>query len=164
MKRNGFSLIEMLIVMALIGIALSIAVPQFGIMYRRRAVEKQVRQIQTEISAFRLSAMSFKQRRAIILNPNNMQLKYYDNDTQDLYTGGTVISEIPLQYEIRMLTALATPLNDQPIAFDSLGNTNNGMTIVVLPVDISGGDGCIIVTRVRSNIGRMTNANTCTAL
>jgi len=164
MNRCGFSLLELIIVVAIIGIALSVAVPEYTVMRRERNVERQAREMLSEISSFRLSAIQNKQRRAIILNPFSMQFKSYNNDTDDLYTGGTLIRTIPLNFEIRLVTALGAPLVDQAIAFDNRGNTQNNLTIVVLPVDINGGNGCVIVTDVRTNIGRMTDATTCTAL
>ncbi len=164
MNRHGFSLIELIVVIGLIAIALSIAIPQYNLIQRRSQIARQAREISADINSFRLSAMYSKQRRAIILNPRNMQFRRYANDTDDLIAAGVTMFAKNLDFEIRNRTNLAVPLNNNFIVFDSRGTANN-FTIVILPVDLnSGADNCIVVTELRTNIGRMTNANTCTAL
>jgi hypothetical protein len=117
----------------------------------------------------RLSAMQTKQRCAIFLGSRQCIFKTYSSESENVLTGGTpraTSSSKILNYEIRKKTTSGFSTFDvasDHIEIDSRGFTNNPMTIVVLPVQYNGGDNCILVSTARTNIGRMEDANTCSA-
>lgn len=167
MKTQGFSLVELVVVIGLIVLIAAIAVPQYGLMMQRRSIEKQMREIHSDISDFRLSAIHNKQRRAILIGPNTLQFKRYNNNTEDLFVAGIVISTKNLNHEIQQGFDNSDPLqafaiNADAIEFDERGYSNN-LTIVATPVDIAGNNNCLILHFARTNLGRMTDATTCQA-
>ena len=179
MNRRGFSLIEMLIVIGIAGILSAIAIPQYGQSMRRRGMEKQIREIQSDISSFRLSAIHRKEQHRILIGP---RLLHFQRANAAVPGGWEPLVGAPppvgsgvppariLAYEIQQLTGGALvqfnadiTADPNPVEFNERGYAGdfNLVTIVVVPIDMSLGDGCIIVDRARNNLGRMVNANTC---
>ena len=157
MKNHGFSLVELLIIIFIIGVIAAIAVPQYGQMMRRRGVEKQMREIQSDISNFRLSAMHTKEQRTIQIGPRVLQF---------VTPAGVTTKNLP--YEIQRGFASGAALQAfniavDVIAFDERGYTNDNTTVVAVPVDIAGSDNCLVVHTARTNIGRMIDATNCQA-
>jgi prepilin-type N-terminal cleavage/methylation domain-containing protein len=180
MNRRGFSLIEMLVVIAIAGILLAVALPQFGLIIRRRSQEREIREIQSAISSFRLSAIHRKEQHRVVLGPNLVHFQWL-NPTTNAWeptlgaqpaAGTAVPPAMILTYQIQklpsgVLTPFSAPANPpiDYIQFSERGYADDFhlATIVVTPVDMAIGDGCIIVDRARNNVGRMSNANTCQA-
>lgn len=176
MNRRGFSLIELLIVIGIAGILSAIAIPQYNQTMIRRNMEKQIREIQSDISSFRLSAIHRKEQHRILIGPRLLHFQRF-NTNLAVPAWEPVLGAVPppasgvpparvLTYEIqRLVGGVLAPydINVQRIEFDERGFADEFRltTIVVVPVDISIGDSCIVVDRARNNIGRMVNANNC---
>ena len=60
MKNHGFSLIELLIVIALIGILLAIAVPNYNETMTKTKIEAQTKELHSAITNARLAALQNK--------------------------------------------------------------------------------------------------------
>lgn len=164
MDSRGFTLVELIVVMVIIGIVIAVATLDFQSMQEKGQVEKQTRIIHSELSALRIDAMQKKQKSAAFLGPKQIIFKRYTSDAEAVLTGGTTISTISLQKEIRNLAAMSTQLNvtTDRILIDTRGYSSN-FTLVVLPVNFNSVDNCILVSTARTNIGRMDDASTCTA-
>ena len=173
MKTRGFTLIEVLIVIALIGIILAIAVPDYNSTMTKTKIESQTKELHSTIMNARLSAMQNKQPVAILLGPNQYTYNVYTTlDYTALYTTPpTCLRQVPsnsasFPFELKKKPSSGTTLTtlditSDKIIFDARGFTNNNVTLVVTPVKYSGGDDCIVVHTARTNIGRMENATTC---
>jgi prepilin-type N-terminal cleavage/methylation domain-containing protein len=165
MSSRGFSLIELIGVLAIAGIILAIATLDFNSMLQKGQIETQTKEMLSEINSLRINAMQKKQRSAVFLGPKQMVFKSYTSNAENaLPPGGTEISRKNLKKEIRNLSDMATPLNVTAdlILFDTRGYSSN-ITLVVLPVMYNSADNCILVSTARTNIGRMADATTCTA-
>lgn len=172
MNSKGFTLVEMLIVIAILAILMSIATMQFNRMNENAAIESRIRGIYHEITNFRLEAITRKQRCAVFIGSSTLDYWTYTNNTGVIARGPENLPDVDnlrttnLSGQISRVTGgglVAFDLNADRIDLDSRGFTANNMTIVALPLKINEVDNCIIVANTRTSIGRMTNATTCTA-
>ena len=169
MDNRGFSLIELLVVILIIGTLLVIAVPNYNEMIVKQNIEKQTKELYSNIVSARMTAMQTKRPAALFLGPNKYTYLVYTDDNYPVVMTAATVNTVDIVYELKKLNGSA--LNDLNIAtdnieFDSRGFTRssaNNMTLVVTPVRYGGGDNCVIVDTARTNIGRMTDASTCTA-
>lgn len=165
MKPNGYTLVEIMVVIAIIATVLAIAVPNFMDMKGKADTEKQTRELQSTINTIRLNAMQNKQRSALMMGPKQFIYKTYTSDSENLAAGRT-INTFSYPYEVKRKTGSST-LNTLDITtdwfeFDSRGFTNTSTTtLVVTPVTYGGGPNCIVVQTARTSIGRMEDASTC---
>ena len=164
MKSKGFTLVEVMIVIAIITIIVSIATLNFRGMKGKADTEKQTLQLQSDITNVRLNAMQNKQRSIILFGPRQHIYRTYTSAGQPV-ADGTEVNSVSYPFEIRKLegssTLSALDSNVDRIEFDSRGYTNNAITFVVTPVTYSGGLDCIEVQTARTSIGRMENVSTC---
>jgi prepilin-type N-terminal cleavage/methylation domain-containing protein len=166
MNRRGFTLIEVLIIIAIMGIIMAIAIPNYNDMHTKARIEKQTRELHSAIINGRITAMQNKQPRAMFLGPNQYIFKIYTSSNDAIPTAWKNVQTVNFQYQLMKKTSGATlsalDITSDKIQFDERGFTDNDMTLVVTPVRNDGGLGCIVVHTARTNIGRMDNASTCT--
>jgi len=163
MKPAGFSLVELLTVVAITAIVLSLGVLNFKGMQGKADTEKQTRELQANISKTRLNAMQNKQRSVLLLGPRQYVYKTYSSDNEAVYAG-RAIDTVNFPLEVRKKTGSTTLSLDMAvdrIEFDSRGYASSMITLVVMPVTYSGGLNCVEVEKARTSIGRMENVSTC---
>lgn len=84
----GFSLVELIVVIAIIGILLSIVTINFNQWLIKNRVEAQVRQMVTDFSELRVRAFTTKRRHSVTINQMNYVFKSYSSEAEDKCTGG----------------------------------------------------------------------------
>jgi prepilin-type N-terminal cleavage/methylation domain-containing protein len=89
-NESGFTLTEILVVVAIVGVLLSIATFGFHQWMVKSNVEAEVRQMLADFSQLRFRAVTTKQKHSITINSNGYVFKSYDS-VDDPPTGGTVI-------------------------------------------------------------------------
>jgi prepilin-type N-terminal cleavage/methylation domain-containing protein len=178
MEKRGFSLIELLIVIALIGILLAIAVPNYRDTMTKSKIEKQTKELHSIIMGARLSAMQNRQPVALFLGPTLCVYQVYTSLDYGLFNnnspptglrapGKTTVFPYAMSQKPPGTTMVNLNVANDYVSFDHRGfaiglpSTDNQMTLVVNPLKSYGGDNCIVVSTSRTNIGRMENASTC---
>ena len=88
-KKPGFTLIEMMIVIAVMAILAAIAAPNFQTYMAQRRLNGAARQVMTDLMAARMKAVSLNQRVKVYFNATSSKIHQYEiwNDADN---SGTV--------------------------------------------------------------------------
>lgn len=166
-SNAGFSLIELLIVIAIIGISVGIATFSFNDWNRKSRVESQIKQMAADINEVRIRALTTKQRHSITLNDFSYVFKTYSSETYDsvpdLKAHGTVIPGGTHTVGIQLNKT--TTAGDK-FTGDILEINERGM-LVSLPdtVFLEGGNvgavNCLAIHTLRTNVGKQTTLGAC---
>lgn len=152
MKRDqsGFSLVELVVIVATIGTLLAIATLHFSRMNEKYRVESNIKEIYTILMRARNDAMATNIRHQVDLAANQLQFGRDANNDGNIDTPAT----IPFPNFTINFAA-------NTIAFDRRGLTNNIQTIRITgyPAGVTPLMDCITVANTRINMGRMNGAN-----
>jgi len=164
MTHSGFSLIELLVVISIIAIGSSMAIFGFNSYQVKSNVERQVREMATDMNDLRIRALTTKQRHSMVLYPNYYVMKWYSSETYvsgtDLVTYGNTLPggnhnvKYGLQTSVDNSTGFAIELNQRGML------TALPQTIYLTGASTTGAAfNCLTIHTVRVNIGKQ-NATT----
>lgn len=151
--RNGFTLVELIVVMSIIAIVLGVAALNFSSMQKKYYIEKVANDLMADVYDLRMKAMTRKEEHSITLNSNSY-----------------VLSRGAIPFATRSVESGLADKNMVPfsgatvITFDERGFTGGGdlfgQTIVVGPVNNEASINCVVISNARINMGKM-NGTTC---
>lgn len=147
--QSGFTLVEVMIVVAIIGIFAAIATLNFSQMNSKYTIESYTKEIHALLMRARNDASTSNIQRIVTLAANQIQVTR-DDDGDGVVDAGEPTITYPYPRFALLFAA-------NPIIFDRRGLTNNVQTLQTNhPGDAAPGADCIVVSATRINIGRMT--------
>lgn len=154
LNHRGFSIVELVAVMAIMAILFSIAALSFNDWSRKAAIEAQTRTLQSDLNSARLEAITGKRSRAIVLNPGDYSLKNYTSVDENITSGGTIVYTKTLNYQIKKIGGV---FSGEHIVFNSRGFVEgvNPATIITDPSYSGAAFDCIVTSFARNNIGKV---------
>jgi prepilin-type N-terminal cleavage/methylation domain-containing protein len=175
MKKDGFSLIELLVVMIITGILATLGTVSFTGWVRKHDIESQVREMYTDLMNARLTAMHQNRTHFITLSTNQMRA-YEDNDPAPNGDGSlTLGSDNPLclwerkrddavdtacpfsgSLSYKNLKFPATWNGTATLEFNARGLSNSDKSICVFSTHNPSYD-CIVVSTTRIRMGKLIN-------
>jgi type II secretion system protein H len=156
MNNNGFSLVELVVVLAILGILASIVTMDFNAYTRKAQIERQTRELFGDLNQARIDSMHRKQRHSIVLEPNSYVFKRYSSENENS-TEGTVLQTRNVSYEITKENGSSA--SSDVTEFDIRGFTNDLDTFRINPVGTEAQVNCIIIATGRTNLGKMENGS-----
>lgn len=151
MGEDGFTLIELIITMIIISILIAIASLQFGQWTRKANVEKETKELYTDIMNVRVMAMTRARNNGIRLISATQYTTLDDSNNNSNYDAGEVSPNSK---------TLGNTMNwnggGTDITFDSRGLTTNWGTISITPNTVGASYDCIVISMTRINMGLMT--------
>lgn len=152
-SAGGFTLIEMVIVVAIIAALLAIATLNFNNWTKKTNIEAQVRQMLADLEQVRMYAIQSKKQHSVVLNPNGYVFLRYSSANDP---GKQVLSQT-LHYPIQQLTGGAySAFSNTTLTFNSRGYLiapAPPLTIAVAPGVGSPAVNCLTLQDMKGNIG-----------
>jgi prepilin-type N-terminal cleavage/methylation domain-containing protein len=152
MKENGFTLVELIVVIAIISILLALATLDFNALSRKHNMEAQVKQMYTDMLSAKVDAMH--KRRQFTVNTNVITNRYTITDV----TTGTVVQKT-LKFPVT-----TTDGNNLTLTFDLKGlktAPNTTQTICLQDNDSALAYDSIIIDEVKVNLAKRNTGGAC---
>lgn len=166
-SNSGFSLIELLIVITIIGISVGIATFSFNDFNSKSRVEAQVKQMAADISELRIRALTTKQRHSITLNEFSYVFKSYSSETftgAALATKGTVIPGGTHEVGFAMKNEAGTSYSGTVLEIDERGLNSSALeaTVNFFGNGVSKAvPNCLKIHTIRTNVGKQNSSGGC---
>jgi type IV fimbrial biogenesis protein FimT len=173
MKKNGFSLIELLVVMIILGILASLGTVSFRGWIRKTELESQVKEMYTDIMNARLTAMHRNTTHLISLSANQISGSVDTNGDGvgdnalciwNRNKGDSADASCPNDKSLsyKNLTFQAAWSGTATLAFNARGLSTTNNTICVFSSHNPSYD-CIVVSSTRIRMGKLINQGGCSS-
>lgn len=148
MNERGFTLVEMLIVIAIIGILTGIVAYEFNREQRKSIIEAEVRDMYTEIMNARAQSFYTKQPRSVIVNGTDFRV--IDS------LSGTTLSAMTLKHPVVLNTT------NPRLDFTTSGLTFGAFSSVCIDqADNPGFIDSIVISAAKVNMGKRVSGGDC---
>lgn len=170
-NRNGFSLTELIVVIALIAVLVSVATLSFNDWTRKYGIEAQLKEMHADMTSIRLRAIQTKERHRVRLNPQDYAVATLD--AAGVATNQPGLGKT-LRYRVQLFNAGAlSALNNTDIVFNERGYVDLSATWdtdgdgildpdMALAIGIGEGDAAINCLLIQSSMVKMGRINATT--
>ena len=158
-RKNGFSLTELIVVIAIMSILFSLVTLNFHDWQQKAQIERQTRELYTDLNTARTESIFKKTRRRITFQPNSYVFSSYSSDNE-ASNAGTIITSRYVPYQLtKVANGSASSIVDSAVEFDMRGFLSNGLglTLNVNPAGTNASFDCIVINVARTNMGKMEN-------
>ena len=159
MKQNGFTLLELIIVVTVFGILLSIGTVNFSAWQKKYGIERQTKEMQSDFMAARLLAVQQKRYCRINLMPNSYTFSVYSTSSEYEASpqgpGTPVLAAKSLSYKITW------NLGNSKIDFDPRGLILSAGDQGIVKYATAGiaSEDCLSISTGRISSGKITDGN-----
>jgi len=154
MNDKAFSLVELVVVIAIMGTLMTIVTLNFNDWQRKAQIERQTRELFADLNQARIDSLQSKKRHSIVMQPNSYIFKRYSSENEDRDAGTAVLTR-NVSYQITKETG--SSITNEVTEFDIRGFTNDNGTFRINPVGTSALVDCILISVGRTNLGKMEN-------
>jgi prepilin-type N-terminal cleavage/methylation domain-containing protein len=154
MKEKGFSLVELVVVIAIMGTLMTIATLNFNAWQKKTQIERQTREMFADINQARIDSFHRKLRHSIVMQPNSYTFRRYSSENESR-SAGTTVQTKNVSYQITKESG--STFTDDITEFDIRGFTNDNDIFRINPADSAAQVDCIVITTGRTNLGKMEN-------
>ena len=155
-SEAGFTLIELIVVTALIGILLAIGTMDFNSWNRKTKIESVTRELHTILNTARTESIFRKKRHAVVINgtATGYVFKRYSSENESRTASGTQTVSSTNGTYIMSKESGATAVG-RIFEFDVRGFTYDMDTIKIEPVNSGAMYDCVVIHEARTNLGKM---------
>ncbi len=158
--ESGFSLVELIVVIGVIGILLSIVSINFNSWLVKNRVEAQVREMATDFSELRVKAFTNKQRHSITINKQSYVFKSYSSENELQLSGGTVLPAGTHTVQFPLKKSSGADFDGIVIEIETRGMSTSTKTSIYLDYqNASPNIDCLTIHTMRINPGKKNGSN-----
>ncbi|MCX7857618.1 MAG: type II secretion system GspH family protein [Deltaproteobacteria bacterium] len=154
MKSSGFTLLEILVVVAIIGILASLSVFSFRDLILRYRVENQIQTLYSDLMNLRLAAMHRNRTCFLVLSQNSY--KGYEDSYPSPFGNDTLDGQDNLILPEKRVEFPFSESSTQDVIFDSRGFSKTNKTICVFSTVKPQYD-CLKVSKTKLTLGKLKN-------
>lgn len=156
MGVRGFSVIELIMVIAIFATLLTIATLDFNAWSKKAQIERQTRELFADLNQARTDSFFMKKRHKIVMQPKAYTFSRFSSLDESSTAGGTILATKSVTYEMTKKDGTTFGVNEF-FEFDIRGFTSDPNTIRINPSGTSAQVDCIVVHNGRTNLGKMEN-------
>jgi type IV fimbrial biogenesis protein FimT len=158
MNSRGFSLIELIVVIALMAIMLTLATLEFGTWQRKSVVERYTKELFSDIQDARMRAAFTKVRQGVVFGAQQVVFRRFSSEYD---AAGTTVTTKNLPVSITTNFSASPQLNK--IKFDSRGIDSDPIVkVICFTTTVDAAYDALIITPALTSMGKVTNrGNAC---